>query len=282
MGRESWDAISFRRSITSLFIGTCTRWLAVMIAQGLRRVMSLQVPVPFGICSIPIAAMVLLSFELSMVRDETWYSAPNSMFVSLSLGVLPSRRRKGESPCGVVVDGNMLARLVTKVTRYWKILRGHAYGRPFTMLLASSFMYLMRRSIWGTCIPAPTCSRNIPEPHSTAMINTVASNESDYTTKEIKQARVARDLQRKLGNPTDSTLCKALSQGYIISKDVVPSDIKRAHTIYGPNTEGLKGRTTKKKGTPIPHTISRRVSEDVRKPLPTFQLVTESPSSQQN
>ena len=114
------------------------------------------------------------------------------------------------------------------------------------------------------------------------MINTVASNESDYTTKEIKQARVARDLQRKLGNPTDSTLCKALSQGYIISKDVVPSDIKRAHTIYGPNTEGLKGRTTKKKGTPIPHTISRRVSEDVRIPLPTFQLVTESPSSQQN
>ena len=85
-----------------------------------------------------------------------------------------------------------------------------------------------------------------PEPHSSAMINTVASNESNYTTREIKQAKAARDLQRRLGNPTDSTLCKALSQGYIISKDVVPSDITRAHTIYGPNTEGLKGRTTKK------------------------------------
>ena len=102
----------------------------------------------------------------------------------------------------------------------------------------------------------------LPEPHSTVMINTVASNESNYTTREIKQAKAARDLQRRLGNPTDSSLCKALSQGYIISKNVVPSDITRAHTIYGPNTEGLKGRTTKKKGTPIPHTVSRRVSED--------------------
>ena len=33
----------------------------------------------------------------------------------------------------------------------------------------------------------------LPEPHPTVMINTVASNESNYTTKEIKQARAARE-----------------------------------------------------------------------------------------
>ena len=38
----------------------------------------------------------------------------------------------------------------------------------------------------------------LPELHSTAMINTVASNESNYTTREIKQAKAARDLQRRL------------------------------------------------------------------------------------
>ena len=54
--------------------------------------------------------------------------------------------------------------------------------------------------------------------------------------------------------------------GFIISKDVVPADITRAHKIYRPNVERLKGRTTlkgrKRKATPIPQTMSRRVSED--------------------
>ena len=38
----------------------------------------------------------------------------------------------------------------------------------------------------------------------------VAENEVNFTTKEVKQARAARELQTKFGNPTDSTLCEAL------------------------------------------------------------------------
>ena len=48
-----------------------------------------ELPVPFGICAIPIAAMVLLSIELSIVRDETWYSAPTPCSYFCQLEVFP-------------------------------------------------------------------------------------------------------------------------------------------------------------------------------------------------
>ena len=52
--------------------------------------------------------------------------------------------------------------------------------------------------------------------------------------------------------PNKDLVCKALSQGFIISEDVVPPDITRAYNIYGPNAEELKGSKTKRKATPIP------------------------------
>ena len=95
----------------------------------------------------------------------------------------------------------------------------------------------------------------------TAMVTTVTDNESQYSIRDVKSARLARDLQRRLGNPTDTTLSKLLSEGYIIDPTVLPGDVLRATAIYGPNVEGLKGRTTKKKAVPIPAATSRRTSE---------------------
>ena len=96
----------------------------------------------------------------------------------------------------------------------------------------------------------------------TAMVTTVSDNESHYSIRDVKRARSARDLQRRLGNPTDTVLGKLLSNGYIIDPTVLPGDVLRATAIYGPNVEGLKGRTTKKKAVPIPTaTLSRRMSE---------------------
>ena len=76
---------------------------------------------------------------------------------------------------------------------------------------------------------------------ASAMVTTVSHNEAQFTTRGVKEAREARDLQRILGNPTDSSLCKVLSQGHIISKNVLPTHVVRATEIYGPNVEGLKG-----------------------------------------
>ena len=52
---------------------------------------------------------------------------------------------------------------------------------------------------------------------ASAMVTTVSYNEAQFTTREVKEAREARDLQRRLGNPTDSSLYKVLSQGHIVA-----------------------------------------------------------------
>ena len=79
-----------------------------------------------------------------------------------------------------------------------------------------------------------------------ALVTTVFENEAHLTSRELRETREARDLQRRLGNPTDSSLCKVLSQGFITNKHVLPTHVVRATHIYGPNIECLKGRTTRK------------------------------------
>ena len=59
-------------------------------------------------------------------------------------------------------------------------------------------------------------------PTPTALVTTVTENERQYTIREVKQAKAAKDLQRRLGNPTDISLFKVLSHGDIVSKDVLP------------------------------------------------------------
>ena len=80
------------------------------------------------------------------------------------------------------------------------------------------------------------------------MVTTVSHNETQFTTREVKEAREARDLQRRLGNPTDSSLCKVLLQGHITSRNVLPTHIVHATEIYGPNV-------TVRRPVPVPFPV---------------------------
>lgn len=87
---------------------------------------------------------------------------------------------------------------------------------------------------------------------STTLVTTVADNESNYSKREVAQAREARQLQRRLANPPDSKLIKAISTGTIQHSSVTPADVARATAIYGPSIEALKGRTTTSPALPFP------------------------------
>jgi Reverse transcriptase (RNA-dependent DNA polymerase) len=45
------------------------------------------------------------------------------------------------------------------------------------------------------------------------LVTTVADNESKYSRREVAQAREARQLQKRMANPTDTKLIKALNTG---------------------------------------------------------------------
>ena len=79
--------------------------------------------------------------------------------------------------------------------------------------------------------------------------------ESQYTKREITKAWTARDFQRRLASPPDTRMIRALNEGTIPNTTVTAEHVRRATSIYEPALESIKGRTTRKKGIPIPTNI---------------------------
>ena len=94
------------------------------------------------------------------------------------------------------------------------------------------------------------------------LITTVADNEAQYSRREVTLAREARQLQRRLANPPDAKLIKALASGTIQNTTVTPADVTRATIIYGPSIEAIKGRTTAARAIPFPQEDSPRMTAE--------------------
>jgi hypothetical protein len=78
----------------------------------------------------------------------------------------------------------------------------------------------------------------------------------------VIQAREARQLQKRLANPPDAKLIKALTSGTIQNTNVTPDDVTRATEIYGPSIESLKGRTTEARAAAFPQETSTRTTAE--------------------
>ena len=93
------------------------------------------------------------------------------------------------------------------------------------------------------------------------LIASVQQNEHHHTKREVTRAQEARALQQRLANPPDTRMAQAIAHGNIISSRVLPADIDRARTIYGPNPNGLQGRTTTARPLPFPEDTIPRISD---------------------
>ena len=96
------------------------------------------------------------------------------------------------------------------------------------------------------------------------LVTTVTDNESKYSKREVAQAREARQLQKRMANPPDAKLIKALNTGTIQNTTVTPTDVARATDIYGPSIEALKGRTTTRPALPFPPEGPLRATSEQR------------------
>lgn len=73
-------------------------------------------------------------------------------------------------------------------------------------------------------------------------LETVSERESGYIPRELKRAKLARNLIKHLYYPSDATLPRTLVSGAIINVPVTANDIALATSIYGKDRPLLKGK----------------------------------------
>jgi hypothetical protein len=102
-----------------------------------------------------------------------------------------------------------------------------------------------------TCEPVVDLLQRLNNPNSSVMqVATVENNIRSYTKREVAQAQAARELQARLGYPSDKTLSEMVSSG-IVNCPVTAYDVHRASKIYGPNVANLKGKMISKTGDSV-------------------------------
>jgi hypothetical protein len=74
------------------------------------------------------------------------------------------------------------------------------------------------------------------------VIQTIRGKMEGFTKQEVEEAKAARKAQGMLGHPTDCEFLGMVRLNMIANCDVTESAIKNAHTIFGPNLAGVRGR----------------------------------------
>ena len=82
---------------------------------------------------------------------------------------------------------------------------------------------------------------------SSHMIDSVAENRQNYTSRQFEDAKAARKLYHILGAPTIENFKKMLRANFIANCPVTPQDVDIAEKIFGPDLSTLKGKTTRRK-----------------------------------
>ena len=83
------------------------------------------------------------------------------------------------------------------------------------------------------------------------LVQTVKDQAQNYTPRQIKSAKAARTLMQTLGYPTVRDMQNILKSNAIANCPVTSDDVNLAVQIYGPEISPIKGKTTRKKPTPV-------------------------------
>ena len=85
-----------------------------------------------------------------------------------------------------------------------------------------------------------------PRGHHMSMVNTVKEAEEGFSKRQVAQAKLAREFQAIVGNPSTHDLKAIVSSNQLANCPITVDDIERAETIYGPSVPILKGKTTRR------------------------------------
>ena len=76
------------------------------------------------------------------------------------------------------------------------------------------------------------------------VLKTVHRNVEGWTKREVKEAKLARTLQSRVGNMCDAKLKQMVSVNGLKNAPIRPEHVTNATRIFGPNTAALEGKGT--------------------------------------
>jgi hypothetical protein len=83
------------------------------------------------------------------------------------------------------------------------------------------------------------------------LINTVKENRVGYTQRQFEQAKRARELYHIVGTPTIESFKALIKMNAIKNCPVTTEDVNNAKKIFGTNMLSLRGKSTRRKSTPV-------------------------------
>jgi hypothetical protein len=84
-----------------------------------------------------------------------------------------------------------------------------------------------------------------------AFVESVEENSQFYTPRQVERAKLARQVYDTLGTPSVKDFKTIVNTNAIHNLPVTIEDINIAEKIFGPDIGALKGKTTRKKPTPV-------------------------------
>jgi hypothetical protein len=83
------------------------------------------------------------------------------------------------------------------------------------------------------------------------LINTVKENRVGYTQRQFEQAKIAQELYHIVGMPTIELFKTLIKMNAIKNCPVTTEDINNAEKIFGADMSSLRGKSTRRKSTPV-------------------------------
>ena len=101
------------------------------------------------------------------------------------------------------------------------------------------------------------------------MLKTVRRNFEGWTKRDIKEATLARTLQSRVGNMSNTRLRHMVSVNGLRNSPVRPEHVTNASRIFGPNVAALEGKTVRRP-SPRVHTDGGGINSRRLSPLAPF------------
>ena len=79
------------------------------------------------------------------------------------------------------------------------------------------------------------------------LIQTVCEIFEKFTERQVNRAITSRNMQARMAHPTDESFKQMVSGKTLDNCSLVASDVTSAHSMFGPNRPGLRGKTVRQR-----------------------------------